>query len=69
MSPLLDLRVFARFQFTLRLVLMSAISLAIFASSFFIPQFLQGPARGLTPVNTGLALIPAGAGPGRAPRR
>lgn len=57
-SPLLDLRVFARFQFTLPLVLISAISLAIFASSFFIPQFLQGPARGLTPVNTGLALIP-----------
>jgi EmrB/QacA subfamily drug resistance transporter len=57
-SPLLDLRVFARFQFTLPLVLVSAISLAIFASSFFIPQFLQGPSRGLTPVNTGLALIP-----------
>ena len=57
-SPMLDLRVFARFQFTLPLVLISAISLAIFASSFFIPQFLQGPVRGLTPVNTGLALIP-----------
>src|SRR3954447_24351841 len=25
---------------------------------FFIPQFLQGPSRGLTPVNTGLTLIP-----------
>lgn len=57
-SPLLDLRILTRFQFVLPLVLVSSISLAIFASSFFIPQFLQGPARGLTPVNTGLALVP-----------
>jgi EmrB/QacA subfamily drug resistance transporter len=56
--PLLDLRAFARFQFTLPLILVSSISLAIFASNFFIPQFLQGSVRGLSPVNTGLALIP-----------
>ncbi|MDT7577051.1 MAG: hypothetical protein QOH17_3384, partial [Pseudonocardiales bacterium] len=56
--PLLDLRAFARFQFTLPLILVSSISLAIFASNFFIPQFLQGAVRGLSPVNTGLALIP-----------
>ncbi len=56
--PLLDLRVFTRFQFVLPLVLVSAVSLAVFATSFFIPQFLQSPSRGLSPVNTGLALIP-----------
>ncbi|MDT7553671.1 MAG: hypothetical protein QOI16_2207 [Pseudonocardiales bacterium] len=56
--PLLDLRAFARFQFRLPLILVSSISLAIFASNFFIPQFLQGAVRGLSPVNTGLALIP-----------
>ncbi len=65
-SPLLDLRVFARFQFALPLVLVSAISLAIFASSFFIPQFLQDP-RGVSPRSTGPRPDPAGAGPGRAP--
>jgi len=56
--PLLDLRVFAHFQFVLPLVLVAAVSMAMFASAFFIPQFLQGPSRGLTPVNTGLMLIP-----------
>ena len=56
--PLLDLKVFTHLQFVLPLVLVSAISMAIFASSFFIPQFLQGPSRGLTPLNTGLLLIP-----------
>jgi EmrB/QacA subfamily drug resistance transporter len=57
-SPLLDLRVFTRSQFVLSLVLVSAVSLSMFASFFFVPQFLQSPVRGLTPVNTGLALIP-----------
>jgi EmrB/QacA subfamily drug resistance transporter len=56
--PLLDLKVFTHLQFVLPLFLVSAISMAIFASSFFIPQFLQGPSRGLTPLNTGLLLIP-----------
>ena len=56
--PLLDLRVFTHFQFVLPLVLVSAVSMAMFASAFFIPQFLQGASRGLSPVNTGLLLIP-----------
>jgi EmrB/QacA subfamily drug resistance transporter len=56
--PLLDLRVFTHFQFVLPLLLVSVISMGMFASAFFIPQFLQGPSRGLTPVNTGLMLIP-----------
>jgi EmrB/QacA subfamily drug resistance transporter len=57
-TPLLDLRVFRSRQFVLSLILGSAVSLGMFASSFFVPQFLQGSVRGLTPVNTGLALIP-----------
>lgn len=57
-APLLDLRVFVHRQFVLALVLVSAISLGIFASSFFVPQFLQSSVRGLTPINTGLALVP-----------
>ena len=56
--PLLDLRIFTRAQFVLALVLLSAITLGVFASAFFVPQFLQGPTRGLTPLNTGIALIP-----------
>jgi len=56
--PLLDLQVFRHFQFVLPLVLVSVISMGMFASAFFIPQFLQVPSRGLTPVNTGLMLIP-----------
>jgi EmrB/QacA subfamily drug resistance transporter len=57
-TPLLDLRVFRSGQFVLALVLGAAVSLGMFASAFFVPQFLQGASRGLTPVNTGLALIP-----------
>jgi EmrB/QacA subfamily drug resistance transporter len=57
-QPLLDLRIFKRGQFVLALALGSAVSLGMFASAFFIPQFLQGSVRGLTPVNTGIALIP-----------
>jgi EmrB/QacA subfamily drug resistance transporter len=57
-TPLLDLRVFRSGQFVLALILGSAVSLGMFASAFFVPQFLQGASRGLTPVNTGLALIP-----------
>jgi EmrB/QacA subfamily drug resistance transporter len=57
-QPLLSLKVFRRGQFVLALVLVCVVSLGMFASSFFIPQFLQGSARGLTPLNTGLALIP-----------
>jgi EmrB/QacA subfamily drug resistance transporter len=57
-QPLLDLRIFRRGQFVLALALGSAVSLGMFASAFFIPQFLQGSVRGLTPVNTGIALIP-----------
>src|SRR4051794_23536803 len=57
-TPLLDLRVFRSGQFVLAIVLGAAVSLGMFASAFFVPQFLQGSVRGLTPVNTGLALIP-----------
>jgi EmrB/QacA subfamily drug resistance transporter len=57
-SPLLDLRIFRSGQFVLALILVSGVSLGMFASAFFVPQFLQGSVRGLTPVNTGLALIP-----------
>ena len=57
-KPLLDLRLFARGQFVLALVLVAVISISLFASFFFIPQFLQSPVRGMTPVNTGIALIP-----------
>ena len=57
-KPLLDLRLFARGQFVVALVLVSVISISLFASFFFVPQFLQSTVRGMTPVNTGIALIP-----------
>jgi EmrB/QacA subfamily drug resistance transporter len=57
-SPLINLKIFRTGQFVLSLVLISMISVGLFAVMFYVPQFLQGPARGLSPVDTGLALIP-----------
>jgi EmrB/QacA subfamily drug resistance transporter len=56
--PLIDLRIFASRQFVMSLVLVSTFSVGLFAVAFYIPQFLQGPARGLGPVDTGLVLVP-----------
>jgi EmrB/QacA subfamily drug resistance transporter len=56
--PLINLRIFAVRQFVLSLSLISMISVGLFAVMFYVPQFLQGPARGMSPIDTGLALVP-----------
>lgn len=56
--PLIDLRISASRQFVMSLVLVSTFSVGLFAVAFYIPQFLQGPGRGLAPVDTGLVLVP-----------
>jgi EmrB/QacA subfamily drug resistance transporter len=56
--PLIDFRIFAVRQFVLSLLLSAIVSIGMFAVNFYVPQFLQGPARNFSPVDTGLALIP-----------
>jgi EmrB/QacA subfamily drug resistance transporter len=55
--PLLDVRVFANWPFVNSIVLISLLSSGLFATVFYIPQFLQN-GQGLTPWHTGLVLIP-----------
>lgn len=56
--PLIDFRIFGSRQFVLSLLLSAIVSVGMFAVNFYVPQFLQGPARNLSPVDTGIALIP-----------
>jgi len=55
--PLLNIRIFAYWPFVNSLLLISAMSIGLFATLFYIPLFLQN-AQGLTPWNTGLTLLP-----------
>jgi EmrB/QacA subfamily drug resistance transporter len=55
--PLINLRIFARPQFTLSLVMISLFSVGLFAEFFYVPQFLQA-VRGFSPMQAGLALMP-----------
>jgi EmrB/QacA subfamily drug resistance transporter len=55
--PLLDVRVFRLWQFTNSLLLITALSVGLFAVLFYIPLFLQeGQYR--TPLNTGWLMLP-----------
>ena len=56
--PLIDLRIFRVPEYVVSLVLVSTFSVGLFAVSFYVPQFLQGPARNLGPIETALALVP-----------
>ncbi|OZM77315.1 MDR family MFS transporter [Pseudonocardia sp. MH-G8] len=55
--PVLDVRVFKYWPFVNSLLLISAMSIGLFAVLFYIPSFLQD-AQGWTPLNTGLTLLP-----------
>jgi EmrB/QacA subfamily drug resistance transporter len=55
--PVLDLRVFRYWPYVNSLLLISAMSIGLFAVLFYIPSFLQD-AQGWTPWNTGLTLLP-----------
>jgi len=55
--PVLDVRVFKHWPFVNSLLLISTMSIGLFAVLFYIPSFLQD-AQGWTPWNTGLTLLP-----------
>ena len=56
-APLLNVRVFAHWPFTNSLLLVSVLSIGLFAVLFYIPLLLQ-QARGLGAFDTGLLLLP-----------
>jgi MFS family permease len=56
-APLLDVRVFRHWAFTNSLLLVSVLSIGLFAVLFYIPLLLQ-QARGLGAFETGLLLLP-----------
>jgi predicted MFS family arabinose efflux permease len=55
--PILNLRVFRHWPYVNSLLLISTMSIGLFAVLFYVPAFLQ-EAQGWTPVNTGLTLLP-----------
>ena len=58
-APLLDLRAFRFPQFTLGVGLMMIAMLALFGAAILLPLYLQN-IRGLSPLGTGLLLLPGG---------
>jgi EmrB/QacA subfamily drug resistance transporter len=57
-KPLLDLRVFRSWPYTNSLLLISVISIGLFTTLYYIPQFLQ-VTQGLQALDAGLTLMPA----------
>ncbi|WP_084211437.1 DHA2 family efflux MFS transporter permease subunit [Pseudonocardia acaciae] len=57
-APLLDVRVFKVWPYTNSLLLISVISIGLFTSLYYIPQFLQ-VIQGLQALNSGLVLMPS----------
>lgn len=55
--PLLDVRVFLRWQFTNSLFLITALSVGLFAVVFYVPIFLQS-GQGRTALDTGVIMLP-----------
>ncbi len=58
-DPLLDLRLFADFQFTMGMVVTFVVTVAMFGTVFLLPLFMQN-LRGLGAYETGLLLLPQG---------
>ena len=56
-DPLLNVRVFAYWPFVNSLLLISIMSIGLFAVLFYVPLFLQ-EGQNLTPMNTGLTVLP-----------
>jgi EmrB/QacA subfamily drug resistance transporter len=56
-QPLLDVRVFAHWPFVNSLLLISIMSIGLFAVLFYVPLYLQ-EGQNLTPMNTGWTLLP-----------
>lgn len=55
--PLLDVRLFTRWQFVNSLLLLTVLSVGMFAVLFYVPVFLQD-VQGVTPVHAGLIMLP-----------
>ena len=58
-QPILDVRLFARWQFLVANVVGWVSTIALFGAEFMLPLYLQN-LRGLTAVDTGLLLLPQG---------
>jgi EmrB/QacA subfamily drug resistance transporter len=56
-NPLIDLRIFRSFAFTVSLVLLVIAMVALFSALYFLPQFLQ-LVQGLPELQSGLVLLP-----------
>jgi EmrB/QacA subfamily drug resistance transporter len=56
-EPLLNVRVFAHWPFVNSLLLISILSIGLFAVLFYVPLFLQ-EGQNLTPMNTGWTVLP-----------
>ncbi|AJG98252.1 MFS transporter [Clostridium beijerinckii] len=57
-NPLLDLRILKTFDFSISLLISSALSLALMGGTYILPMFLQG-IRGYTPMETGIIMLPS----------
>jgi predicted MFS family arabinose efflux permease len=55
--PMLDVRLFRNWNFANTQILVAVLASGFFAVLFYVPLFLQ-QAQGITPVNTGLAMLP-----------
>ncbi|HZZ51978.1 MAG TPA: DHA2 family efflux MFS transporter permease subunit [Pseudonocardia sp.] len=56
-QPLLDVRVFTYWPYVNSLLLISILSVGLFAVLFYVPLFLQN-GQGITPMQTGLTVLP-----------
>jgi EmrB/QacA subfamily drug resistance transporter len=57
-APLLNLRVFANARYGVTLLISSIITISLYSGAFLVPLFLQR-IQGVTPLETGLILLPA----------
>ncbi|WNG39042.1 DHA2 family efflux MFS transporter permease subunit [Archangium violaceum] len=57
-APLLDLRVLANGRYLVTLIISSIITISLYSGAFLVPVFLQ-KVQGVTPLETGLILLPA----------
>ena len=57
-NPLIDLRIFKSFAYTLSLILLGVAMTGLFTTLYFIPQFLQN-VQGLQALDAGLVLVPS----------
>jgi EmrB/QacA subfamily drug resistance transporter len=57
-SPLIDMRIFTSYAYSLSLVLLGVAVTGLFSALYFIPQYLQG-VQGLQALDSGLVLVPS----------